>query len=116
MLVEPLLPRQWKKELDRCKLLKGDADTDLYCRATAQADIMQGEAEEGSTIEEDAFFVTADPELTLDMTRQIVNALDLCPLYKVKEVETQISSALSKGLPAVKPLQGKPDAIIWKCK
>jgi hypothetical protein len=102
MLVEPLLPRQWKKELDRCKLLKGDADTDLYCRATAQADIMQGEAEEGSTIEEDAFLVTADPELTLDMTRQIVNALDLCPLYKVKEVETQISSALSEGWPAMK--------------
>ncbi len=70
MLVEPLLPRQWKKELDRCKLLKGDTDTDLYCRATAQADIMQGEAEEGS-LEEDAFLVTADPELTLDMTRQL---------------------------------------------
>jgi hypothetical protein len=105
MLVEPLLPRQWKKELDRCKLLKGDADTDLYCRATAQADIMQGEAEEGS-IQEDAFLVTADPELTLDMTRQIVNALDLCPLYKVKEVETQISSAASEGLPAMKASVG----------
>ena len=105
MLVEPLLPRQWKKELDRCKLLKGDADTDLYCRATAQADIMQGEAEEGS-LEEDAFLVTADPELTLDMTRQIVNALDLCPLYKVKEVETEISAALSEGLPAMKASVG----------
>jgi len=106
MLVEPLLPRQWKKELDRCKLLKGDADTDLYCRATAQADITQGEAEEGSTLEEDAFLVTADPELTLDMTRQIVNALDLCPLHRVKDVETQISSALSEGLPAMKASVG----------
>lgn len=66
---------------------------------------MQGEAEEGS-LEEDTFLVTADPELTLDMTRQIVNVVDLCPLYKMKEVETQISSALSEGLPAVKASVG----------
>ncbi len=29
MLVEPLLPRAWRKELDQQKLLKGDEDTDL---------------------------------------------------------------------------------------
>ncbi len=29
MLVEPLLPRAWRKELDKQKLLKGDEDTDL---------------------------------------------------------------------------------------
>lgn len=35
-----------------------------------------------------------------------MNALDLCPLYKVTEVQTQISSALSEGLPAVKASVG----------
>ncbi len=41
MLVEPLLPRAWRKELDQQKLLKGDEDTDLYSAAIAQKD-MQG--------------------------------------------------------------------------
>ena len=36
MLVEPLLPRAWRQELDRQKLLIGDEDTDLYSAAIAQ--------------------------------------------------------------------------------
>lgn len=30
MLVEPLLPRAGRKELDKQKILKGDVDTDLF--------------------------------------------------------------------------------------
>ena len=48
LLVEPLLPRSWKRELDQSKLLKGDMETDLYSTAVAQEDIIKGEEEEGS--------------------------------------------------------------------
>ncbi len=48
LLVEPLLPRSWKRELDHSRLLKGYMETDLYSTAVAQEDIMKGEEEEGS--------------------------------------------------------------------
>ncbi len=47
LLVEPLLPRAWRKELDKQKLLKDDIDTDLYSRDIAQQDIQQAAVEEG---------------------------------------------------------------------
>ena len=58
LLVEPLLPRSWKRELDQSKLLKGDIETDLYSTAVAQEDIVQGEEEEGSA-PSDGFLVEA---------------------------------------------------------
>ncbi|DBB15455.1 TPA: hypothetical protein ACH3X3_003682 [Trebouxia sp. C0006] len=48
MLVEPLLPRAWRKELDKQKILKDDADTNLYATGIAEQDIAQASEEEGS--------------------------------------------------------------------
>ena len=53
MLVEPLLPRAWRKELDRQKTLKDDVDTDLYALNIAEQDIAQAPEEEGSPEEDD---------------------------------------------------------------
>jgi len=39
MLVEPLLPRAWRKELDKQKRLKGDEDTDLYAVRIGEQDL-----------------------------------------------------------------------------
>ena len=39
MLVEPLLPRAWRKELEKQKVLKDDADTELYATGIAEQDI-----------------------------------------------------------------------------
>jgi len=62
MLVEPLLPRAWRKELDQQKLLKGDEDTDLYSAAVAQKDMQGALNEEGEAIE-DGFVVVEAPGL-----------------------------------------------------
>ena len=35
VLVEPLLPKPWRKQLDRQKVLKGDGAIDLYSTAFA---------------------------------------------------------------------------------
>ena len=51
MLIEPLLPRAWKIELDRQKLLEGDEDTDLYSVAICRKDIQQASKEEGNKLE-----------------------------------------------------------------
>ncbi|KAL0018520.1 hypothetical protein WJX77_009250 [Trebouxia sp. C0004] len=37
MLVEPLFPRAWMKELDQQKLLKGDEDTEALLRRICKA-------------------------------------------------------------------------------
>ena len=41
MLVEPLLPRAWEKELDKQKLLKDDQGTDLYATRIGEKDMKQ---------------------------------------------------------------------------
>ena len=62
MLTEPLLPKAWRKELDRQKTLKDDVDTDLYdlhdmyAISIAKQDIANASEEEGSPIGGD--FVT----------------------------------------------------------
>ena len=43
MLVEPLLPKAWRKELDRQKTLKDDADTDLYAISIGEQDVAHAE-------------------------------------------------------------------------
>ena len=102
LLVEPLLPRSWKRELDQSKLLKGDVETDLYSTAVAQEDIMQGEEEEGSAPADGFLVADADPELTPQKMEQILDALDLIPLYVRQKVELEVSNALAQGLSAFK--------------
>ena len=53
MLVEPLLPRAWRKELDKQKILKNDAETDLYATGIAEQDTAQAPEEEGSPLQDD---------------------------------------------------------------
>lgn len=47
MLVEPLLPRAWRKELDKQKIMKDDQDTDLYATSIGKKDMKQAAEEEG---------------------------------------------------------------------
>ncbi len=77
MLVEPLLPRAWRKELDKQKLLKDDVDTDLYSPAVAEQDLQAASAEEGTPLE-DEFVVAEDPGL-LKLTHKVKKvSLILC--------------------------------------
>lgn len=99
MLVEPLLPRAWRKELDRQKLLIGDEDTDLYSAAIAQEDIQQAPTEEGEDVE-DGFVVVEPPSLAKLTGRMhlVHNALDLVPVYKRQQVEAAVADSVEKGL------------------
>ncbi len=81
MLVEPLLPRAWRKELDKQKVLKDDADTDLYATGIAEQDVAQAPEEEGSPLGDD--FVICEglemAKLSLKL-QKISDALDLVPV------------------------------------
>ena len=99
MLVEPLLPRAWRKELDRQKALKDDVDTDLYAICIGEQDIAQASEEEGPPIGGD-FVICEGPEmakLSLKM-QQISDALDLVPVSKRDCVEHAVASAIGQGL------------------
>jgi len=112
MLVEPLLPRAWRKELDQQKLLKGDEDTDLYSAAVAQKDMQGALNEEGEAIE-DGFVVVEAPGLARLTSRieKVYDALDLVPVCKRHEIETAIADSVGRGLDAVleccQELEGK---------
>ncbi len=101
-LVEPLLPRAWRKELDQQKLLKGDEDTDLYSAAVAQKDMQGALNEEGEAIE-DGFVVVEAPGLARLTSRieKVYDALDLVPVCKRHEIETAIADSVGRGLDAV---------------
>jgi hypothetical protein len=86
-LVEPLLPRSLKPELDQRKLLKGDMETGLYSIAIAQDDIMRGEEEEGLAPSDGFLVADANPHLTPGKMQQVVDALDLISLYVRQSVE-----------------------------
>ncbi len=73
LLVEPLLPRSWKRELDQSKLLKGDMETDLYSTAVAQEDIMQGEEEEGLAPSDGFLVADAEPDRSSRSAREAVS-------------------------------------------
>ena len=112
MLVEPLLPKSWRKELDRQKVLKGDEDTDLYSPALAAQDIQAASAKEGAPLQDD-FVVVESPEL-LKLARkvkQVAEALDLIPLYHRAQVESAVADGLAEGLDAMstclKELEGR---------
>ena len=99
MLVEPLLPRAWRKELDRQKALKDDVDTDLYALNIAEQDIAQAPEEENSPVGDDFVILEGPqmPKLSLKM-QQISDALDLVPVSKRDCVEHAIANAIGQGL------------------
>ncbi|KAL3136556.1 hypothetical protein ABBQ38_005803 [Trebouxia sp. C0009 RCD-2024] len=99
MLVEPLLPKAWRKELDRQKTLKDDVDTDLYAIGIGEQDIAQASEEEGSPIGGD-FVICEGPEMAkLSLkVQKISDALDLVPVSKRDCVEVAVANAISQGL------------------
>ena len=99
MLVEPLLPRAWRKELDRQKALKDDVDTDLYAISIGEQDIAQASEEEGSPVGDD-FVIPEGPEMAkLSLkVQKISDALDLVPISKRDCVEHAVGKALGEGL------------------
>lgn len=101
LLVEPLLPRAWRKELDKQKLLKDDIDTDLYSRDIAQQDIQQAAAEDGPPTVHD-FVVPFSSELAklAVKMKRISDILDLVPIYKRAEVEAAVAGSVG-GLEAL---------------
>jgi len=112
MLVEPLLPKPWRKELDKQKVLKGDEDTDLYSPQLAAQDMQTASAEEGAPMNDD-FVVVESPEV-LKLTckvKQVAEALDLIPLYHRAHVESAVAEGLAEGLEAMskclKELEGQ---------
>lgn len=102
MLVEPLLPRAWRQELDRQKLLIGDEDTDLYSAAIAQEDIQQAPTEEGEDVE-DGWVVVETPNLAklTGKMHSVHNALDLVPVDKTQQVEAAVADSVERGLDAM---------------
>ncbi|DBB17490.1 TPA: hypothetical protein ACH3X3_014510 [Trebouxia sp. C0006] len=71
----------WRKELDKQKVLKDDADTDLYATGIAEQDVAQAPEEEGSPLGDD--FVICEglemAKLSLKL-QKISDALDLVPV------------------------------------
>ena len=99
MLVEPLLPKAWRKELDRQKTLKDDVDTDLYAINIGEQDIAHASEEEGSPIGGD-FVICEGPgmaKLSLKV-QKISDALDLVPVSKRDCVEHAVANAIGQGL------------------
>ncbi|DBA87237.1 TPA: hypothetical protein ACH3X1_004301 [Trebouxia sp. C0004] len=62
MLVEPLLPKAWRKELDKQKTLTDDVDTDLYAIGIGEQDVAQASEEEGSPLG-DELLISEGPEM-----------------------------------------------------
>ena len=99
MLVEPLLPRAWRKELDKQKILQDDIDTDLYAVSITEQDIAQASEEEGSPVEDD-FVNHEDPQMARlsHKVQEISDALDLVPVSKRYCVEHAVANAIGQGL------------------
>ncbi len=99
MLVEPLLPHAWRKELDKQKVLRGDVDTDLFAIGIGEQDVAQASEEEGSSLQDD-FIVLESPhmaKLSLKVAN-ISDALDLVPVSKRQDVEHAVAHAIGQGL------------------
>ncbi len=102
MLVEPLLPLAWRKQLDKQRFLKGDEDTDLFSTGIAEQDIQQASEEEGLPLQ-DEFVVPEGPgmaKLSLKLTK-ISAVLDLVPVSKRQLVEQAVGHAIGQGLDSV---------------
>jgi len=102
MLVEPLLPLAWRKQLDKQRIPKGDEDTDLFSTGIAEQDIKQASEEEGLPLQ-DEFVVLEGPEmakLSLKVAK-ISAALDLVPVSNRQLVEHAVAHAIGQGLDSV---------------
>ena len=98
MLVEPLLLRAWRKELDERKRLKDDQDTDLYATSIGKKDMKQAAEEEGLALQDD-FIVLEAPKMA-ELSLQVLNisdALDLVPVSNRKTVEHATAHAEEEG-------------------
>ena len=62
MLVQPLLPTAWGKELDKQKIVKDDADSDLYATGIAERDLAQVPEGKGSP-QQDDFIALEGPDM-----------------------------------------------------
>ena len=78
MLVEPLLPRAWRKELDKQKNLQNDIDTDLYAVNVTEQDIAQ--AADGSPVGDD-FVNPEDPQMARHCPTRCKKSLMLWTLF-----------------------------------
>ena len=99
MLVEPLLPRALRKEVDKQKTLKGDVDTDLYAIGIGEQHLAHSCSEEG-TVVDDGFVVPEGPrmaKLCIKM-QEISDALDLVPVSQRDCVEYAVAHAIGQGL------------------
>ena len=96
MLVEPLLPRAWRKELDKQKVLKGDVDTDLFAIGIGEQDVAQASEEEGSSLQDD-FIVLESPQMA-KMSLKVANISDALDLVKREHVEHAVAHAIGQGL------------------
>lgn len=56
MLVEPLLPPAWRKQLDKQRFLRGDEGTDLFSTGIAEQNIQQASEEEGLPLQDEFAF------------------------------------------------------------
>ena len=94
-----MLPKAWRKELDRQKTLKDDVDTDLYAISIGEQDIAHASEEEGSPIGGD-FVICEGPEMAkLSLkVQKISDALDLVPVSKRDCVEHAVANAIGQGL------------------
>ena len=102
MLVEPLLPRAWRKELDEQKILKDDQDTDLYATSIGKKDMKQAAEEEGLALQDD--FVALEAPKMAKLSLQVLklsDALDLVPVSNRKTVEHATAHAVGQGLESV---------------
>ena len=99
MIVEPLLPRAWRKQLEKQRTLKGDDDTDLFAIGIGDKDIAQATEEEGLPVQGD-FIVLEDSQmakLSLKVA-DISDALYRVPVSKREYVERAIAHAVGQGL------------------
>ena len=99
MPVEPLLPKAWRKELEKQKILKDDIDIDLDAINVTEQDIAQASEEEGSPVKDD-FVILEGPEMEKlsHKVQEISDALDLVPVSKRDYVEYAVANALEEGL------------------
>ena len=103
MLVEPLLPRAWRRQLDKQKLLKDDVDTHLYATGIAEQDITQAPAEEGSPLQDD-FIALECPKMAKLALKvpEVSDAMDLVPVSKRDCVEQAVADAIGGGVNKLK--------------
>ena len=98
MLVEPLLPRAWRRQLDKEKLLKDDVDTDLYATGIAEQDIAQASEEEGSPLQDDFIALECPKMAKLALkVQEISDALDLVPVSRRDCVKHAVADAIGEG-------------------